>query len=125
MLPPCLYACIHPFKGLADPGTRKSLCLGIDPCIQVREEHAKESCRSKQLIRLFTFAEHKKLEDLLVQSRVGSERDPVTQLDHGLVCSFLDGEAEHRDMCLNKEQRAASMCVCVSRARGEALLLDL
>ncbi len=37
----------------------------------------------------------------------------------------LDGEAEHRDMCLSKEQRAASMCVCVSRARGEALLLDL
>jgi len=37
----------------------------------------------------------------------------------------LDGEPEHRDLCLSKEEQAASMCVCVSRARGETLLLDL
>ncbi len=37
----------------------------------------------------------------------------------------LDGEPDHRDLCLNSEERASSMCVCVSRARGEELRLDL
>lgn len=37
----------------------------------------------------------------------------------------LEGEPDHRDLCLNPEERASSMCVCVSRARGVELLLDL
>lgn len=37
----------------------------------------------------------------------------------------LDGEPDHRDLCLNSEERASSMCVCVSRAQGEELNLDL
>ena len=37
----------------------------------------------------------------------------------------LNGEPDHRDLCLNPEQRVSSMCVCVSRARGEELQLDL
>ena len=37
----------------------------------------------------------------------------------------LNGEPDHRDLCLNSEQRVSSMCVCVSRARGEELQLDL
>ena len=37
----------------------------------------------------------------------------------------LEGEPDHRDLCLNAEERAISMCVCVSRARGKMLKLDL
>ena len=37
----------------------------------------------------------------------------------------LNGEPDHRDLCLNPEERVSSMCVCVSRARGEELQLDL
>ncbi len=37
----------------------------------------------------------------------------------------LNGEPDHRDLCLSPEEKASSMCVCVSRARGEELQLDL
>ncbi|GMQ88446.1 MAG: hypothetical protein BMS9Abin08_1692 [Gammaproteobacteria bacterium] len=37
----------------------------------------------------------------------------------------LDGEPDHRDLCLSSEEQASSMCVCVSRARGGELRLDL
>lgn len=37
----------------------------------------------------------------------------------------VDGEAEHRDLCLSAEQQADSICVCVSRACGRSLRLDL
>lgn len=39
----------------------------------------------------------------------------------------LDGEPEHRDSALNGEERNAGsrMCICVSRAHGERLRLDL
>ncbi|MCW8905559.1 pyridoxamine 5'-phosphate oxidase family protein [Sedimenticola sp.] len=37
----------------------------------------------------------------------------------------LGGEPDHRDLCLNSAERASSMCVCVSRARGDELTLDL
>ena len=37
----------------------------------------------------------------------------------------LSGEPDHRDLCLNAEEKESSMCVCVSRALGEELRLDL
>jgi ferredoxin-NADP reductase/predicted pyridoxine 5'-phosphate oxidase superfamily flavin-nucleotide-binding protein len=37
----------------------------------------------------------------------------------------LEGEPEHRDLCLSIEARENSMCVCVSRARMDSLTLDL
>ena len=37
----------------------------------------------------------------------------------------LKGEPDHRDLCLSSEEKASSMCVCVSRAHGEELQLDL
>ena len=39
----------------------------------------------------------------------------------------IDGEPEHRDQVLSAEERerAGLLCVCVSRARGERLVLDL
>lgn len=37
----------------------------------------------------------------------------------------LNGEPEHRDLCLTSEERSSSMCVCVSRAKSKVLTLDL
>ena len=37
----------------------------------------------------------------------------------------LEGEPEHRDLCLSPEERADSMCLCVSRAKTGRLMLDL
>lgn len=37
----------------------------------------------------------------------------------------LEGDPEHRDLCLDNNERKESMCVCVSRARTDHLTLDL
>ena len=39
--------------------------------------------------------------------------------------TVLAGEAEHRDVYLNKTEQTQKMCVCVSRAKGKKLTLDL
>ncbi|HZF81542.1 MAG TPA: PDR/VanB family oxidoreductase [Rubrivivax sp.] len=39
--------------------------------------------------------------------------------------ALIDGEADHRDMVLMPEERAGYVMVCVSRAKGERLTLDL
>jgi ferredoxin-NADP reductase len=44
------------------------------------------------------------------------------------VCTVqvLEGEADHRDVCLTERDRAGgSFCTCVSRARSASLVLDL
>lgn len=40
---------------------------------------------------------------------------------------MLEGEPDHRDAVLSAEERAAncSMCLCVSRAKSERLVLDI
>jgi len=37
----------------------------------------------------------------------------------------LAGQPEHRDLCLSEEERKTSMLICVSRAQGKTLTLDL
>ena len=42
------------------------------------------------------------------------------------VAKVLQGEADHRDICLSaKDHQSGSFCICVSRARSEHLVLDL
>ncbi len=42
------------------------------------------------------------------------------------VAQVLEGDADHRDICLSARDRAAgSFCTCVSRASGPLLVLDL
>ncbi len=41
------------------------------------------------------------------------------------VVNYVDGEVDHRDYILNDEDRATCMTVCVSRAKGKTLSLDL
>ena len=44
----------------------------------------------------------------------------------GTCCiGLLDGDADHRDVVLSDEQRRDQIAVCVSRARGGTLTLDL
>ncbi len=38
---------------------------------------------------------------------------------------LLSGEADHRDLALSDQERARSIMICVSRARGGELVLDL
>ena len=37
----------------------------------------------------------------------------------------LEGEPDHRDLCLSADEKASSMCICVSRAKGTDLTLSL
>jgi len=37
----------------------------------------------------------------------------------------LDGEVDHRDLCLSEDQRAVLMCTCISWARSPRLTLNL
>ncbi|MBA1245557.1 PDR/VanB family oxidoreductase [Pseudomonas japonica] len=42
------------------------------------------------------------------------------------VTQIIDGEADHRDICLSDRERASgSFCTCVSRAKTAKLVLDL
>jgi len=41
------------------------------------------------------------------------------------VTRVLSGDPDHRDLCLNPDEKATSMCLCVSRAYGESLEFDL
>lgn len=38
---------------------------------------------------------------------------------------LIDGEPDHRDVCLSQEMRSSYLCTCVSRARSGHLTLDL
>lgn len=43
------------------------------------------------------------------------------------ICTVLEGEIDHRDAFLSSEEKLASdkMCLCVSRAKGDQIVLDL
>lgn len=41
------------------------------------------------------------------------------------ACAVLAGEPDHRDVSLSADERAGSMCICVSRALTDELTLDL
>lgn len=41
------------------------------------------------------------------------------------MATVLEGEPDHRDVCLTTADRKKYMCPCVSRAKGDRLVLDL
>ena len=41
------------------------------------------------------------------------------------ITRVIDGDVEHRDAVLSETQQMEHMCLCVSRARGERLVLEL
>lgn len=66
----------------------------------------------------------------LLDVMVAAGLDPMFDCRRGdcgvCVTQVLEGDAEHRDICLSERDRASgSFCTCVSRARGGRLVLDL
>lgn len=63
--------------------------------------------------------------DALSQNKVAIPYD-CKRGECGLcVTTFTQGEADHRDFYLSKTEQKQQMCVCVSRAKGDSLTLDL
>lgn len=66
----------------------------------------------------------------LLEMMIEANLDPMFDCRRGdcgvCVTQVLEGDAEHRDICLSERDRASgSFCTCVSRARGGRLVLDL
>lgn len=63
--------------------------------------------------------------DVLLENGIAVSHDCRRGECSQCVARILAGEPEHRDLCLSADERAVSMCVCVSRARSDNLTLDL
>ncbi len=52
-----------------------------------------------------------------------------TSCEKGLCATcmtgYLEGEPDHRDLVLDEEEQAMSLCVCISRSNSPMLVLDL
>lgn len=63
--------------------------------------------------------------DALIDAKVSVPYDCKRGECGMCVTNIVEGEAEHRDVYLDTDERAQSLCVCVSRAKGTSLTLDL
>ena len=63
--------------------------------------------------------------DALIESKVSVPFDCKRGECGMCATGVINGEADHRDVYLTKQQRKQQMCVCVSRAKGKKLTLDL
>jgi len=97
--------------------------FGVDSALR-RRDHAFEVCLAHSGARYAVPADRTILEVLRehgVQVRSSCEAGSCGTCRTGLV----EGEAEHRDFVLGPDEQASQIMVCVSRARGAALTLDL
>ncbi|CAB3788288.1 Phthalate dioxygenase reductase [Paraburkholderia caffeinitolerans] len=64
----------------------------------------------------------------ILDAMIDAGLDPLFDCRRGEcgVCALrvLEGTPEHRDYALGDEEREQQMCICVSRARSESLVLD-
>ncbi|WP_109514821.1 PDR/VanB family oxidoreductase [Pseudomonas ovata] len=66
----------------------------------------------------------------VLDAMIAADLDPMFDCRRGdcgvCVAQVLEGEVEHRDICLSARERAdGSFCTCVSRASSARLVLDL
>ncbi|VVN83352.1 PDR/VanB family oxidoreductase [Pseudomonas fluorescens] len=66
----------------------------------------------------------------VLEAMIEADLDPMFDCRRGdcgvCVAQVLEGNAEHRDICLSERERAGgSFCTCVSRASSARLVLDL
>ena len=40
-------------------------------------------------------------------------------------CRYIEGEVDHRDLALMPEEKSSTIMLCVSRAKGDQLVLDI
>lgn len=65
--------------------------------------------------------------DVLAQAGIHIDTSCKEGICGTCVVPMLEGEADHRDNCLSKKEKAAmdQICTCVSRAKSKLLVLDL
>lgn len=65
--------------------------------------------------------------DVLLQAGIHIDTSCKEGICGTCVVPMLEGEADHRDNCLSKKEKAANdqICTCVSRAKSQCLVLDL
>ncbi|MEO1234528.1 MAG: fatty acid desaturase [Myxococcota bacterium] len=80
--------------------------------------------RSKKVLQV---EPERSLLEVLDEAKAGVPSNCTSGLCGACQCVVLEGEVEHRDSILSEEERARNdvMYVCVSRAQGERLTLDL
>lgn len=75
--------------------------------------------------RTITVPADRSILDTLLDANVAVPHDCKRGECTMCITPVLGGEPDHRDICLSPEDKASSMCVCVSRALGQELQLDL
>lgn len=75
--------------------------------------------------RTFTVPARRSILDTLLDAGISVPHDCKRGECSLCATRVLTGEPEHRDLCLNTDERAQSMCVCVSRSKSDDLTLDL
>jgi ferredoxin-NADP reductase/predicted pyridoxine 5'-phosphate oxidase superfamily flavin-nucleotide-binding protein len=63
--------------------------------------------------------------DALLEANIGVPYDCKRGECGMCVTEVLYGQPDHRDVCLTRDERERSMCLCVSRAKGGNMVLDL
>jgi ferredoxin-NADP reductase len=126
------YAC-GPQKMLADIETSARM-LGIDKDRIQMEHFAAEKSANDKAVVLELAHSNKLVKATADQSLLSALRDAGVNVNFDCcvgdcgTCAvkILEGEAEHRDHVLSDAQKAQGfICVCVSRAKGEKLVLAL
>ncbi len=126
------YAC-GPQKMLADIETSARM-LGIDKDRIQTEHFAAENSENNKTVVLELAHSNKLIKATANQSLLTALRDAGVNVnvdccvgDCGTCAvKILEGEAEHRDHALSDAQKAQGfICVCVSRAKSEKLILAL
>ncbi|MDW3204040.1 MAG: PDR/VanB family oxidoreductase [Alphaproteobacteria bacterium] len=69
----------------------------------------------------------KSILDVLLENRVSVDYSCTEGVCGACIIDVLDGEIDHRDSVLTPDEQADNelMCVCVSRAKGSKLILDI
>ncbi len=75
--------------------------------------------------RTISVAASQTILDALLEADVSVPHDCKRGECRLCVTEVIDGQPEHRDVCLNTEEREGSMCLCVSRTQGANLVLGL
>jgi ferredoxin-NADP reductase len=76
---------------------------------------------------VFTVPAHRSILDVLEENGFAVDTSCREGICGTCVLPVLDGEPDHRDNCLTKKEKAAGdqIAVCVSRARGPRLVVEL
>lgn len=68
-------------------------------------------------------------DETIAQVLLDAGVDITTSCEQGVcgtcVTTFLDGEPDHRDYCLNRKERETKVALCCARAKTTRLVLDL